>query len=85
VQVEFEEVQEAARIAHQAKDVSFLALFGPKIWKRTLCGVSVQVWQQLLGGNVAMYYVVYIFEMAGMVSSDQLIQNATANLFPIDW
>lgn len=68
VQAEFEEVQEAARIAHQAKDVSFLALFGPKIWKRTLCGVSVQVWQQLLGGNVAMYYVVYIFEMAGMVS-----------------
>ena len=24
------------------------------------------MWQQLLGGNVAMYYVVYIFEMAGM-------------------
>lgn len=68
VQVEFEEVQEAARIAHQAKDVSFLALFGPRIWKRTMCGMSVQMWQQLLGGNVAMYYVVYIFEMAGMVS-----------------
>ena len=68
VQVEFEEVQEAARIAHQAKDVSFFALFGPKIWKRTVCGMSVQMWQQLLGGNVAMYYVVYIFEMAGMVS-----------------
>ncbi|KAJ6096927.1 Major facilitator superfamily domain general substrate transporter [Penicillium sp. IBT 16267x] len=72
VQVEFEEVQEAARIAHQAKDVSFLALFGPKIWKRTLCGVSVQVWQQLLGGNVAMYYVVYIFEMAGMTGNSSL-------------
>ncbi|KAJ5539051.1 High-affinity glucose transporter [Penicillium frequentans] len=72
VQLEFEEVQEAARIAHQAKDVSFLALFGPKIWKRTLCGVSVQVWQQLLGGNVAMYYVVYIFEMAGMTGNSSL-------------
>lgn len=68
VQVEFEEVQEAARVAHQAKDVSFFALFGPRIWKRTICGMSVQMWQQLLGGNVAMYYVVYIFEMAGMVS-----------------
>lgn len=67
VQVEFEEVQQAAHLAHEAKDVSFLALFGPRIWKRTVCGVSVQVWQQLLGGNVAMYYVVYIFEMAGMV------------------
>lgn len=25
--------------------------------------------QQLLGGNVAMYYIVYIFSMAGMVGS----------------
>jgi hypothetical protein len=68
VQAEFEEVQEAARIAHEAKDVSFFALFGPCIWKHTICGMSVQMWQQLLGGNIAMYYVVYIFEMAGMVS-----------------
>ncbi|PYH47020.1 sugar porter family MFS transporter [Aspergillus saccharolyticus JOP 1030-1] len=66
VQAEYEEVQEAVRVAQEAKDVSFLALFGPKIWKRTLCGVSAQVWQQLLGGNVAMYYVVYVFDMAGM-------------------
>ncbi|THC93626.1 hypothetical protein EYZ11_006910 [Aspergillus tanneri] len=66
VQVEFEEVQEAARIAHEAKDISIFALFGPQMWKRTLCGVSVQVWQQLLGGNVAMYYVIYIFQMANM-------------------
>lgn len=67
VQVEFGEVQEAARIAQDASDVSFFALFGPRIWKRTLCGISVQVWQQMLGGNVAMYYVVYIFQMASMV------------------
>ncbi|KAL2836801.1 general substrate transporter [Aspergillus pseudodeflectus] len=72
VQVEYEEVQEAARIAHEAKDVTFLALFGPGIWKRTLCGVSVQVWQQLLGGNVAMYYVVYIFQQAGMTGDTSL-------------
>ncbi|KAJ5414737.1 High-affinity glucose transporter [Penicillium cosmopolitanum] len=76
VQVEFEEVQEAARIAHQAKDISFLALFGPRIWKRTMCGMSVQMWQQLLGGNVAMYYVVYIFEMAGMTGNTTLWSSA---------
>ncbi|KAJ5179217.1 Major facilitator superfamily domain general substrate transporter [Penicillium capsulatum] len=76
VQVEFEEVQEAARVAHQSKDVSFLALFGPRIWKRTLCGMSVQMWQQLVGGNVAMYYVVYIFEMAGMTGNTTLWSSA---------
>ncbi|KAE8415176.1 general substrate transporter [Aspergillus pseudocaelatus] len=76
VQVEWEEVQEAVRIAHEAKDVTFLALFGPKVWVRTMCGVSVQVWQQLLGGNVAMYYVVYIFSMAGMDNNATLYSSA---------
>ncbi|KAI9045965.1 sugar porter family MFS transporter [Aspergillus affinis] len=76
VQLEFEEVQEAVRVAHESKDVTFLALFGPKMWKRTMCGVSVQVWQQLLGGNVAMYYVVYIFQMANMSGDTALYSSA---------
>ncbi|RAH68561.1 sugar porter family MFS transporter [Aspergillus aculeatinus CBS 121060] len=76
VQAEYEEVQEAVRVAQEAKDVSFLALFGPKIWKRTVCGVSAQVWQQLLGGNVAMYYVVYVFDMAGMTGNTTLYSSA---------
>lgn len=67
VQAEFLEVKEAVRIAHEAKGVGFFELFGPKIWKRTLCGTSVQMWQQLVGGNVMMYYVVYVFSMAGLV------------------
>lgn len=50
VRLEFEEVQEAARIAKEQQDVSFFALFGPKVIKRTICGLSVQMWQQLLGG-----------------------------------
>ena len=32
-----------------------------------MCGTSVQMWQQLVGGNVMMYYVVYVFSMAGLV------------------
>ncbi|PWY69064.1 sugar transporter [Aspergillus heteromorphus CBS 117.55] len=76
VQVEFEEVQEAVRIAREAQDVTLLSLFGPKMWKRTACGLSAQVWQQLLGGNVAMYYVVYIFNMAGMSGNTTLYSSA---------
>lgn len=48
---ELEEVKEAARIAMEAKDVTFFGLFGPGIWKRTMAGCSVQIWQQLLGGS----------------------------------
>lgn len=29
----------------------------------------MQMWQQLLGGNVMLYYLVYIFNMAGEVSN----------------
>lgn len=54
VLAEYEEVREAQRIAAEAQGVGFFELFGPRIWKRTLAGTSVQMWQQLLGGNVAM-------------------------------
>lgn len=36
-------VREAARIASLSKDIGFLGLFGAKMWKRTVCGMSVQV------------------------------------------
>ncbi|KKO96434.1 hypothetical protein THAR02_11465 [Trichoderma harzianum] len=66
VLAELEEVREAARIAAESKEIGYLGLFAPKMWKRTVIGVSAQVWQQLLGGNVMLYYLVYIFNMAGM-------------------
>ncbi|KAM5369020.1 hypothetical protein ACJZ2D_009223 [Fusarium nematophilum] len=69
VLAELEEVKGAARTAREAADISFFGLFGPGIWKRTLAGCSVQVWQQLLGGNVMLYYLVYIFNMAGMTGN----------------
>jgi MFS family permease len=40
VQLEFEEVREAARIAKEQEGVTYLALFGPKVIKRTICGLS---------------------------------------------
>lgn len=69
VLTELEEVREAAGVAADSKSYGYAALFGPKMWQRTLVGVSVQIWQQLLGGNIMLYYLVYIFNMAGIVSS----------------
>lgn len=65
VLAEIDEVREAAAVAAASKDLGYLGLFAPGMWFRTLTGVSAQVWQQLLGGNVMLYYIVYIFEMAG--------------------
>ncbi|KAJ9631724.1 hypothetical protein H2203_000124 [Taxawa tesnikishii (nom. ined.)] len=76
VQAEYHDVREAAAIAAQSKDVSFFGLFGRKMWKRTMCGTTVQMWQQLLGGNVAMYYIVYVFTMAGLTGNVTLYSSA---------
>lgn len=79
---ELEEIREACRIAAEAKNIGYLGLFGPGVWKRTLVGVSVQIWQQLLGGNIMLYYLVYIFQMAGMVNASQVDpKNMTNSLY----
>jgi sugar porter (SP) family MFS transporter len=72
VLAELDEVREAVRIAQESKDIGYRGLFGPKIWKNTVVGVSVQIWQQLLGGNIMLYYLVYIFQMAGLQSNAAL-------------
>lgn len=48
VLAELDEVREAVRIDQESKDLGFMGLFAPNMWKRTMIGVSVQVWQQLL-------------------------------------
>ncbi|GAB7347645.1 hypothetical protein MBLNU459_g4513t1 [Dothideomycetes sp. NU459] len=45
------------------------------MWKRTFAGASVQAWQQLSGANVMTYYVVYVFEMAGLSGNINLISS----------
>lgn len=41
-----------------------------------MAGTFVQLWQQLLGGNVMMYYIVYVFNMAGLTGNVNLYSSA---------
>ncbi|EXJ65467.1 hypothetical protein A1O7_01808 [Cladophialophora yegresii CBS 114405] len=43
------------------------------MWKRTLVGFTIGMWQQNSGANVMTYYVVYIFMMAGLTGNVNLI------------
>ncbi|RWA12987.1 hypothetical protein EKO27_g2113 [Xylaria grammica] len=43
------------------------------MWKRTLAGMSVQAWQQLSGANVIVYYLTYVFLIAGLQGDINLI------------
>lgn len=72
VLAELDEVREAAAVAAASKDLGYMGLVAPNMWFRTLTGVSAQVWQQLLGGNVMLYYIVYIFQMAGQGGNSSL-------------
>lgn len=45
------------------------------MWKRTLAGMSVQAWQQMSGANVMTYYVVYVFQMAGLTGNINLLSS----------
>ncbi|KAH0605611.1 uncharacterized protein H6S33_004833 [Morchella sextelata] len=76
VQAEYEEVREAQQIAAQGKAMSWLGLFGPTMWRRTTAALAAQIWQQLLGGNVMMYYIVYVFQMAGLTGNINLVSSS---------
>ncbi|KAI2635272.1 general substrate transporter [Xylaria nigripes] len=43
------------------------------MWKRTLAGMSVQAWQQLSGANVIVYYLTYVFLIAGLQGNIDLV------------
>jgi hypothetical protein len=55
VEAEFRDVKKAAE---EAKHVKWHEMFGHKMWRRTVTGCFTQIWQQLTGGNVCMYYIV---------------------------
>ena len=63
-------------IDREAVDFSYKHLFRKKTIRKTIVGVSAQMWQQLCGMNVMMYYIVYIFRMAGYGESMVLVSGS---------
>ncbi|KIY50738.1 high affinity glucose transporter [Fistulina hepatica ATCC 64428] len=76
VQMELDEIREAIRIEHENADVGFRDLFARKMLTRTIAGVCVQLWSQMCGMNVLMYYIVYVFQMAGLTGNTNLISSS---------
>ena len=57
VHKEMAEIREMVEFERQNSDVSYLELFKPGMINRTHIGVFVQIWSQLTGMNVMMYYI----------------------------
>lgn len=70
------EIREIVELESGYGKGSYLALLNKRNWKRTIVGVMAQVNQQLSGANVMMYYVVYVFQMAGLSGEVNLIASS---------
>ncbi|KAH9829055.1 general substrate transporter [Rhodofomes roseus] len=66
VVLEFDEIKEQVTFERTQGAKSYLDLFKPGIVRRVGLGMSLQMWSQLCGMNVMMYYIVYVFEGAGL-------------------
>ncbi|KAI0737117.1 general substrate transporter [Daedaleopsis nitida] len=66
VQLEFTEIKEQVRFERTEGAKSYLDLFRPGILRRVMLGASLQMWSQLSGMNIMMYYIVYVFQGAGL-------------------
>ncbi|KAK4112932.1 MFS sugar transporter-like protein [Canariomyces notabilis] len=68
VLAQYQEIQEALQFEREQAISSFKALVAPKMLKRVALGMSIQMWSQLCGMNIMMYYIVYIMEGAQIAS-----------------
>ncbi|VEU22178.1 DEKNAAC103181 [Brettanomyces naardenensis] len=71
--VEMSEIKEQVLVDEASEVVTYAALFNKKYRARTITALFAQIWQQLTGINVMMYYIVYIFEMAGYTGNTNLV------------
>ncbi|KAI5122870.1 hypothetical protein M0805_003322 [Coniferiporia weirii] len=66
VQLEYEEIKQQVYFERSEGAKSYLDLLKPGVLRRVGLGTSLQMWSQLTGMNIMMYYIVYVFEGAGL-------------------
>ncbi|KAE8350308.1 general substrate transporter [Aspergillus coremiiformis] len=92
VAIEMQDIREMCEFERQFKNVTYLDLFELRMLNRTVIGLFMQIWSQLTGMNVMMYYITYVFSMAGysgdsnlLASSIQYIINVLMTLPALIW
>ena len=66
---ELQEIKDMCEFERRNANATYLELFKPNMINRTHIGVFTQIWSQLTGMNVIMYYITYVFAMVSMVSA----------------
>jgi len=76
VQQEMAEIRAIVELDRQNADATVFELFSPAMINRTHIGVFTQIWSQLTGMNVMMYYITYVFLMAGLQGNNLLVSSS---------
>ncbi|KAF8837082.1 general substrate transporter [Paxillus ammoniavirescens] len=66
VVLEFEQIKEQVDFERNEGAKSYSDLLKPGVFRRVGLGCSLQMWSPLSGMNVMMYYIVYVFQGAGL-------------------
>ncbi|TFA99871.1 High-affinity glucose transporter [Trichoderma ghanense] len=92
VAYELQDIKDMCEFERRHADVTYLDLFKPNMLNRTFIGLFTQIWSQLTGMNVMMYYIANIFSMAGysgnanlLASSIQYIINVLMTIPALLW
>lgn len=73
VQEEFAKIQESIELSHAMGKVRWREIVHRDNIQRISAGISVHIWTQLSGNNAILFYVSYIFQMAGLSGNIGLI------------
>ncbi|KAK3721460.1 high affinity glucose transporter [Vermiconidia calcicola] len=73
---ELEEIKDWVDTERQSWTAGYMQLFSPRYLNRTHIGLFTQIWSQLTGVNVMMYYITFVFTMAGMTGHQLLISSS---------
>ncbi|KAK9350342.1 general substrate transporter [Lipomyces doorenjongii] len=87
---EYREIEDQILSERDADSNSFRELFSRKIRKRVFLSMAIQMWSQLSGMNVMMYYIVYVLQSAGvanprLASSGQYVINFVMTIVCLMW
>ncbi|KZT38111.1 general substrate transporter [Sistotremastrum suecicum HHB10207 ss-3] len=69
VQLEYTEIHNQVKFERSEGAKSYFDLLKPGIFRRVGLGMSLQMWSQLTGMNIMMYYIIYVFQGAGLTGT----------------
>ncbi|GAO19890.1 uncharacterized protein UV8b_05170 [Ustilaginoidea virens] len=83
VATELQDIKDMCEFERRHANATYLDLFKPNMINRTLIGAFTQIWSQLTGMNVMMYYISNVFRMAGYSGNANLLASSISYIINV--